>query len=124
MSNTEKKPTLVIGASPKPERYSNMAVRKLLKHNHPVFALGGRDDEAEGVKIETGFPDFEGVHTVTMYMNAQRQKQYYDYILGLKPKRIIFNPGAENPEFMRMAEEHGIEVIPACTLVMLSTNQF
>lgn len=120
----ESKTTLVIGASEKPQRFSNMAIRKLVHYGHPVRAIGLREGTVSGVSFQTGFPDLEGIHTVTMYVGPARQPQYYSYILGLKPKRVIFNPGTENSEFMRMAEEQGIEVIPDCTLVMLDSGYF
>lgn len=120
----ENKTTLVIGASEKPERFSNMAIRKLVHYGHPVKAIGLREGNVSGVSFQTGFPDMEDIHTVTLYVGPARQPQYYPYLLGLKPKRIIFNPGTENIELMRMAEEQGIEVIPDCTLVMLDSGYF
>jgi predicted CoA-binding protein len=116
--------TLVVGASTKPERYSNMAIRSLLHHGHEVVALGLRKEEVMGVKVETDFPEFNNIDTVTLYLNPQRQKAYYTYLLSLNPRRIIFNPGTENPAFMNLAREQGVEVVEACTLVLLSTNQF
>ena len=124
MTNIEKKPTLVLGASPKPDRYSYLAVKRLLSHDQPVYALGNRETAIDETPIVTGTPDYDDVHTVTLYLNPKRQEQYYDYIIGLKPKRIIFNPGTENDELMNLAKENGIEILPACTLVMLSTDQF
>ena len=120
----ENMKTLVFGASRKPERYSNMAIRKLLAFGHEVFAIGGREAEVEGVQILTGHPHFEDIHTITMYMGAGRQTQHFDYFFSLKPKRIIFNPGAENAELYNMANEKGIIVENACTLVMLSTDEY
>ena len=119
-----QKKTLVLGASPKPERYSNKAVQMLLQNNHPVEAVGARDASIGGVKIQTGTPQFDDIHTVTMYLGPRNQNNVYEYILNLKPKRIIFNPGTENNEFMQMADNNGIEVEVACTLVLLSTDQF
>jgi len=118
------KRTLVIGASENPERYSNRAVKKLFLNNIPVEAIGMKEGEIDGVKIQTGLPQFENIHTVTMYVGAKNQPNYYDYILSLKPQRIIFNPGAENSEFENKLKENGIEVIDACTLVMLSVGNF
>lgn len=118
------KKTLVLGASPNPTRYAHAAVRQLKKYGHEVVAVGRRDGEIDGIVIEKGEPTLENVHTVTLYLNADNQKPYYDYILGLNPKRIIFNPGAENPELSRLAREKGIEVLPACTLVMLSVGNY
>ena len=118
------KKTLVIGASTKPERYSNMAANKLLKYGHEVALVGKREGKVSTVKILVGKPLLENIDTVTIYLNAQNQKEYYEYIFQLKPKRIIFNPGAENPELAELAEAAGIETIEACTLVMLSIGNF
>lgn len=116
--------TLVIGASEKPERYSNMAVRLLKKHGHEVVALGIKNGSIDGAEILTGKPEITGVHTVTMYVGQSNQPQFYDYIIGLKPARVIFNPGTENLEFYNVLETNGVEVIEACTLVMLNTRMF
>ncbi|MBS1510165.1 MAG: CoA-binding protein [Bacteroidetes bacterium] len=118
------KKTLVLGASENPDRYSNLAVRRLLAHQHPVVALGNKAGKIENTVIETEPKAFSDVDTVTLYLNPQRQQQYYDYILSLHPKRIIFNPGAENDELAALAEQHGILPQEACTLVLLSTGQF
>ncbi|HEY4799040.1 MAG TPA: CoA-binding protein [Bacteroidia bacterium] len=118
------KRTLVIGASENTERYSNKAVRSLLAHNIPVLALGIKAGKIEGVEIKTGFPNFENIDTVSLYVGPKNQHVYSDYILSLKPKRIIFNPGAENPELEKKAGEKGIETLNACTLVMLSVGNF
>ena len=120
----ENKKTLVIGGSVKPERYSNKAIRKLLKYGYPVVSIGLREGEVEGVKIETGRPDYSDINTVTMYVGKVHQPGYYDYLLGLKPKRIIFNPGTENAEFRKMAKKQGIETVEFCTLIMLSNGSF
>lgn len=116
--------TLVIGASSNPERYAFLALNKLQKHNHEVVAIGLKNETVSGIEIQKGFPDFEDIHTVTLYLNPQRQKEYYDYIVGLNPKRVIFNPGTENPEFYKLLQENNIEAEVACTLVLLSINQF
>jgi len=118
------KKTLVLGASPNPTRYSHAAVTQLSRYGHEVVAVGRREGEIDGIAIQKGEPALESIHTVTLYLNADNQKQYYDYILGLNPKRIIFNPGAENPELARLARERGIETLPACTLVMLSVGNY
>lgn len=120
----QEKKTLVIGASDNPERYSYLAINRLRGKQHPVVAIGRRQGRAGDVEIETEKKPFEGVDTVTLYLNPTRQKEYYDYILSLQPKRIIFNPGAENPELSALAQASGIQPVEACTLVMLSTNQF
>lgn len=121
---SETKTTLVIGASEKLGRFSNKAIRRLLKYGYPVEAIGLRPGEVDGIFFKTGFPDLEGIHTITLYIGPVRQPQYYEYLLGLKPKRIIFNPGTENHEFIEMARKQGIEVEENCTLVMLDSGMF
>lgn len=118
------KKTLVIGASPESDRYSYSAVRQLKRYGHEVVALGSKEGEIDGVPIVKGKPELKGIDTVTLYINPFRQEEFYDYILDLKPKRLIFNPGTENSAFMWRAKLEGIEVLDACTLVMLSTGQF
>lgn len=115
---------MVLGASENPSRYSYLAVRKLVSHQHPVVAIGKKKGNVSGVEIQTEHVPVEGIDTVTLYLNPTNQKPYYDYILGLKPRRIIFNPGTENDELIKKAEEQGIEPVIACTLVMLSTGQY
>jgi len=121
--NSMKK-TVVIGASPKPERYSNMAVRRLKDHGHEVIAVGLRKGEIDGIAIHADKPAVNDVDTVTLYIGAKNQPPLYDYIFSLHPKRIIFNPGAENEELETQAAEKGIETLEACTLVLLSTGQY
>lgn len=116
--------TLVIGASVNPERYSFLAVNSLLKHNHEVVAIGAHSGVIQNVSIATEKLPFENVHTVSLYLNPQRQSEYYDYIIGLKPQRVIFNPGTENPEFFILLDKANIVYETACTLVLLSTSQF
>ena len=118
------KKTVVIGASENEDRYANRAVRKLKSYGHDVVALGLREGQIDGVKIHKDKPVLENVDTVTLYVGQQNQPPLYDYVLSLNPKRIIFNPGAENPELEAIAEEKGIEVVEACTLVMLSIGNF
>ena len=118
------KKTVVIGASAKPDRYSNRAVRMLTKNNHEAIALGFEKAAIENIPIETDWKKYENVDTVSLYINPQRQKEYYDYILGLKPKRIIFNPGTENNELEKLAAKNNIQALEACTLVLLSTEQY
>jgi predicted CoA-binding protein len=120
----EKFKTLVYGASLKPYRYSHRAVRMLNLNGYEVIAIGLREGEIEGIKIHTDQPKIENLHTVTLYLNAQRQTAIYDYLLSLKPKRIIFNPGAENPELVKLATSKGILCENACTLVMLSIGEY
>lgn len=118
------KKTLVIGASENKERYSNLAVRKLLAHNHPVVAIGKKTGLIENTAIITEHKPMDDIDTVTLYLNPVNQQPYYDYILSLKPNRIIFNPGTENEELESMAREKGIKTMEACTLVLLSTDQY
>ena len=119
-----KKKTLVLGASDNPSRYSFLAINRLVNSGHPVVAVGLKEGEVAGVKIERGTPDFADVDTITLYLNPRNQEQYYDYILSLNPKRVIFNPGTENPELYRLLRERTIEPEVACTLVLLSINQY
>ena len=116
--------TLVLGASSNPERYSFMAINRLLQHNHEVVAIGLKNENVLGITIQTGFPEVNDVHTVTLYLNPLRQVDYYDYIINLNPKRVIFNPGTENPEFFDLLKKNNILVEVACTLVLLGTNQY
>lgn len=118
------KKTVVIGASENTDRYAAMAVERLHNHGHEVVPVGLHDGTVHGIKILSGNPKIEDVHTVTLYLRPEIQKELYDYIFSLNPKRIIFNPGTENPELEKMAEEKGIEVEEACTLVMLSIGNF
>ena len=124
LSIMEKKKTLVMGASTNTERYSNLAVKKLIAHDHPVVAFGKRPGMIGNTAIITDKKIMEDIDTITLYLNSENQKPLYDYILALKPKRIIFNPGAENEELESLAEENGIKTIEACTLVLLSTSQY
>ena len=121
---SQAKKTLVLGASENPERYSNMAILRLRGKGHPVVAIGHRSARTGDVDIETEKKPFTDVDTVTLYLNPMRQPEYYDYILSLHPKRIIFNPGAENPELSALASANGIQALAACTLVLLTTDQF
>lgn len=118
------KTTLVLGASNNPARYSNMAIQRLRSHQHPVVAIGKRTGQVADTPLETETRKIDGIDTVTLYLNPSNQREYYKYILDLKPKRIIFNPGTENDELAEMATEKGIQPIEACTLVLLSTGQY
>lgn len=118
------KSTLVLGASSNTDRYSNMAIERLLQHNIPVFAIGYKNDNTHGVTINKEKIGFKDVHTITLYLNPNNQKEYYNYILSLHPKRVIFNPGTENSELKQLLQQNHIEYIEACTLVMLSTGQY
>ncbi len=118
------KKTVVLGASDNPSRYSYLAAEKLKKYGHPIVAIGKKEGVVNGTPIITSRPAEKEVDTVTLYLNPQNQQPYYDYILSLHPKRIIFNPGTENEELYHIAKENGIEALEACTLVMLGTGQY
>jgi len=118
------KNTLVFGASLKPYRYSHVAIKRLVEASEGVLAFGLREGRVAGVKIETSCDRFENVDTVTLYMNPRRQRQFYQTIIDLNPRRVIFNPGTENPEFYTLLRDAGIEVEVACTLVLLSIGQY
>jgi len=119
--NTDKT-TLVIGASDNPERYSFLAINSLRKHQIPVKAIGRAACTIADVEVDVQPLAYQNIDTVTLYLSAPHQKGYYDYILSLHPRRIIFNPGAENPEFELLAQQQGIQTLEACTLVMLSVG--
>ncbi len=119
-----KKKTLVLGASENPSRYSYLAVKKLVSNGHPVVAVGRRTGKIGEVSISKEPVADNDVDTVTLYLNPTNQIPYYDYILSLHPKRIIFNPGTENNELVEKARKQGIQTEEACTLVMLSTSQY
>ena len=115
---------VVLGASPNPERFSYKAVRSLLKRNYAVVPVGIRSGMIENLEIITGKPVIENVHTLLLYIGPDRQQEYYEYILQLNPKRIIFNPGTENQVLITMCKKNQIEVIFDCALVMLSAGKF
>jgi predicted CoA-binding protein len=118
------KRTLIIGASENTERYSYKAMISLRQKKHPVVGLGSKKGKVGDVEIKIGYPELKNIDTVSIYLNPIRQKNFYNYILNLKPKRIVLNPGTENPDFYSLAEKKGVEVKEACTLVLLSTNQY
>lgn len=119
-----KKKTLVLGASLKPNRYSNYAIQRLVANKFEVVAFGLKKGEISEIQIDTELLPYKDLHTVTLYLNSKRQKDYYDYIVSLKPERVIFNPGTENPEFYNILKENDIAFEAACTLVLLATNQY
>ena len=118
------KRTLVFGASLKPNRYSNLAVHRLVGNEIATEAFGLKSGKISTVEVKTKLEEFQNIHTITLYINPNRQKQYYKEIIDLKPKRVIFNPGTENQEFYKLLKENNIEVEVACTLVLLSTGQY
>lgn len=118
------KKTLVLGATDNSARYAYLAVQRLLRHGHEVVPVGVREGQVEGLDILHGTPEVSDVDTITFYLRPERQKQYYDYIFSLNPKRLIFNPGTENEELIELAEAKGIETVEGCTLVMLSIGGY
>lgn len=120
----DNKKTLVLGASENPSRYSFLAINSLRKHQHAVAAIGRKSGRVLDVDITTEKKPLDTIDTVTLYLNPTHQKEYYDYILSLHPKRIIFNPGTENTELYDLAKNNGIQPMEACTLVLLNTGQY
>ena len=118
------KRTIVIGASNNPERYSFMAVNLLLDYHHEVFPLGIKNGKIQNLEIIKDRPELLNIDTVTLYLNPELQQDWYFYILNVKPKRVIFNPGTENLKFQTLLEAHDIECVEACTLVLLRTGQY
>lgn len=118
------KKTLIIGASENPERYSYLAAHKLSAYHHPIINIGIKKGTVANEIIHTDRPIFTDIDTITLYIGAKNQPEWYDYILAIKPKRIIFNPNTENLELKTLAEQYGIETIEACTLVMLSVGNY
>jgi len=122
--NSQSKKTVIIGATENPDRYANRAAHSLLRHGHEIELVGLRSGQIDGHPIQTGQPDLSDVDTVTMYVGPQNQPILYDYIKSLRPRRVIFNPGTENPDFERQLRTEGIEPIEGCTLVMLSVGTY
>lgn len=120
------KKTVIVGATPNPARYAFLAAEMLTEYGHSIVPVGIKKGKLFGVEILDirQKPEIDQVDTITMYIGPQHQPEWYDYLISLKPKRIIFNPGTENREFEQMVEDQGIEALEACTLVMLRTHQF
>lgn len=116
--------TLVVGASLNEDRYSNMAIKLLKEYKHDVVAYGLKSGVVSDVIIETELINYNDIDTVTMYINPTKQNELYNYIISLKPRRVIFNPGTENIEFKQLLTKEGIQFEEACTLVLLRTNQY
>ena len=116
--------TLVIGASSKPQKHSYQVIKYLKKNNYKVFALGLRQDRIEDIQIHTGFPEFQNIHTVLLYIGPLKQIKYYEYIISLNPKRIVFNPGTINPEFINLAKKNNIHVIVDCAINLISNKSY
>ena len=119
-----KNVTLVMGASTNPNRYSNIAIKRLIDKKIPVAALGVRKGTVFGTVIDNEKQEYKNIDTVTLYLNPKRQEEYYDYIIGLSPRRVIFNPGTENDDFVQLLKDNNIESEIACTLVLLSVDQY
>ena len=118
------KDTLVFGASLKPNRYSNIAINRLTEKGIATKAYGLQVGVVRGVEINTNLDDIQNIHTITLYLNPKRQEAHYHDIINLQPSRVIFNPGTENPAFYKLLEKKGVDVVIACTLVLLATNQY
>jgi predicted CoA-binding protein len=120
----KNKKTLVLGATTKPDRYAYKAINMLVQKGHTVLAIGQNTGEVAGVKIQTKAVPVKNIDTVTLYLNPVRQRDYYNYIIEAQPKRVVFNPGTENPELYQLLELNDIKAEVACTLVLLATNQY
>lgn len=118
------KKTLIPGASTNPNRFSNKMVKSLIRHGYEAVPLGFRKGDISGIEIKTGEPKISDLHTISLYLGAARQVDYYDYFLSLKPERIIFNPGTYNYELIELAEKNNIECVVSCALIMLSTGEY
>jgi predicted CoA-binding protein len=118
------KKTVVLGATENPDRYAYRAAHSLARHGHPIELVGQKEGKVAGATIHTDQPALGEVHTVTLYVGTRNLPPLYDYILSLRPKRIIFNPGTENNELQQRAEAQGVETVYGCTLVMLATDQY
>lgn len=118
------KKTLVFGASLKSDRYSNLVVKRLLDHNIETEAFGIKAGKIRALQIKTNLNHFQNIHTITLYIGAALQRKYYEGFLKINPKRVIFNPGTENEELYNILKNNKIEIEIACTLVLLSTNQY
>jgi len=119
-----KKKTLIIGATPNSDRYAYKAAHKLVQHGHQIVNVGIKKGQVADQPIEKPEQIHSDIDTITLYVNPTNQKDLYDYILDTKPKRIIFNPGTENAELAKKAQEKGIETLEACTLVLLSIGEY
>ncbi|MFZ4549518.1 MAG: CoA-binding protein [Bacteroidales bacterium] len=118
------KPTLVLGASLKPDRFSYRCVKTLVSANVPVYAIGLREGSIDRTPVYTGFRELHNIHTVTLYLGSENQIPWNDYIRKLKPVRVIFNPGTENPEFEETLKAEGVETIEDCTIMMVQGDRF
>ena len=122
--NRMQKKTLVLGASLKEDRYSFKVINKLKENSIPVVAFGLRKGKVAAITVDTEMIPYKNIDTVTLYLNPKRQEEYYNYIISLQPKRVIFNPGTENTDFVKLLQKNNIESEVACTLVLLAINQY
>lgn len=120
----DKKKTIVLGASPNSTRFSNITVKSLIRHSIEVIPIGIKHGEILGVEIQVSKQIYNDIHTITVYLNEENQLEYYDYILETSPVRLIFNPGAENADLEMLAKEHNIQVLNACTSVMINNGTY
>ena len=120
----ENKKTLVLGVSPNPLRYSHKAVKRLMEYKIEVHGISKYPTTVDDLEVKKELYDIPDLHTIALYLNATNQKEYYDYILSLKPKRIVFNPGTHNEELEELAEKEGIECVRDCVLVMLRSHNY
>jgi predicted CoA-binding protein len=118
------KKTVVLVASPNPMRFSHKMVKSLIRHGYEPVPVGFRDGVINDIKILKGKPEIMDVHTVSLYLGPRNQPEFYDYIISLKPKRIIFNPGTYNPDLIKLAEENNIQSIIECALIMLGKGNY
>lgn len=118
------KKTLILGASTNTARYSYLVANKLVRKGYPIVNVGRKSGQVAGAEIEKADVIHTDIDTITVYVGPKNQSPYYDYVIQTNPKRVIFNPGAENAEFAAALKEKGIEVVEACTLVMLNTGQY
>jgi predicted CoA-binding protein len=122
--NYTMKKTLIIGASTNPQRYSFLVANRLVNHGYPIVMLGLKEGQVAGNQIQTGKPTLNDIDTVTLYIGPAHQPEWYEYVINLQPKRVIFNPGTENEEFEQLLKKEGIEALEACTLVLLSIGAY
>lgn len=118
------KKTLIIGASSNQERFSYLAAERLLAHGHEIELIGKRPEVVFGKTIDTEKKPYNDIDTVTLYLSEKFQPEYYEYVISLKPARVIFNPGTENPEFEEILKENNIDVVENCTLILLRTGRY
>ncbi|MGM0612939.1 MAG: CoA-binding protein [Bacteroidota bacterium] len=120
----EDKKTIVLGVSPDPKKRAHRVCKKLMEKGHTIVPLGIREGKVNNIPIITNTNNPQKAHTIVIFLRASRQKAWLSYILASNPKRIIFNPGSENPELVEIAKEREIDVLYGCTLLMLSSNRY